>query len=305
MLIPKLPYYDDPEGETLPQGISRVIDAHVHVFPDKIFTAVQGWFDDYAWQIRYRMKSRDLIAFLLDHGVSRVTALQYAHKPGMAGFLNSYMAELCRAFPDRVIGLATIFPGEDGTEDILAQAFDSGLSGVKLHAHVQCFDMNSPDMDEIYNLCQERNRPMVMHVGREPKSEHYLCDPYELCGINKVEKVLRAYPRLKLCVPHLGFDETDAYLDLIKEYDNLWLDTAMVLTDYFPQCSPGNFKDYPLDRIMYGSDFPNIPYAWDRELIWLSKAGLSPSDLDQVLYKNAVAFFDLSDFPGTTIHQDL
>jgi len=295
MLTPELPYYDDPDGDTLPHRIPRVIDTHVHVFPEKIFSAVQGWFDAYAWQIRYRMKSRELISFLLDHGVSRVVALQYAHKPGMAGFLNSYMAELCRDFPDRVIGLATIFPGEEGIRDLLNQAFDDGLAGVKLHAHVQCFDMNHPDMDEIYRLCQERNKPMVMHVGREPKSEHYLCDPYELCGIHKVEKVLRAYPGLNLCVPHLGFDETDAYLDLVKAYDNLWLDTAMVLADYFPQGSPKDFSAYPLNRIMYGSDFPNIPYAWDRELIWLSKAGLTEADLDMLLYKNACGFYRISE----------
>lgn len=293
MLTPELPYHDDPEGEALPPGISRVIDTHVHVFPDKIFTAVHNWFDDYAWQIRYKMKSRELISFLLDHGVGRVTALQYAHKPGMAGFLNSYMADLNRAFPDRVIGLATLFPGEAGARDILHQAFDMGLSGVKLHAHVQCFDMNGPDMDEIYSVCQDQNKPMVMHVGREPKSEHYLCDPYELCSVDKVEKVLRAYPDLKLSVPHLGFDETDAYLNLVKTYDNLWLDTAMVLTDYFPQGNPDNFKNYPLDRIMYGSDFPNIPYAWDRELIWLAHSGLSEEDLDKVVYKNACGFYDL------------
>ncbi len=293
MLTPELPYYDDPEGERLPPGILRVIDTHVHVFPDKIFTAVQSWFDDYAWQIRYKMKSRELISFLLDHGVDRVTALQYAHKPGMAGFLNSYMADLNRAFPDRVIGLATLFPGEAGARDILNQAFDMGLAGVKLHAHVQCFDMNGPDMDEIYSVCQERNKPMVMHVGREPKSEHYLCDPYELCSVDKVEKVLRAYPGLKLSVPHLGFDETEAYLDLVKTYDTLWLDTAMVLTDYFPQGNPDNFKTYPLDRIMYGSDFPNIPYAWDRELIWLARSGLNQEDLDRVVYKNACRFYNL------------
>ena len=47
--------------------------------------------------------------------------------------------------------------------------------------HVQCFDMNSPDMDLIYEVCSQRGKPLVMHVGREPKSEAYMCDPYELC----------------------------------------------------------------------------------------------------------------------------
>jgi predicted TIM-barrel fold metal-dependent hydrolase len=48
---------------------------------------------------------------------------------------------------------------------------------------------------------------------------------------------------------------------------------------------------------MYGSDFPNIPYAWDRELKWLSGAGLSESELAGITWGNAVRFFNL-DFDG-------
>ena len=295
MLSPQMPFYNDPEGQTLPPGAERVMDTHVHVFPDKIFEAVRSWFDIHAWQIRYRMSSRDLIAHLLDRGVSRVAALQYAHKPGMAGELNRYMAELCRQFPGRVTGLATLFPGEPDGRDILAEAFDSGLSGVKLHAHVQCFDMESPEMMEIYAFCQERKKPMVMHVGREPNSEAYRCDPYRICGADRLERVLARFPELKICVPHLGFDEVDAYRKLIASHDNLWLDTAMVLTDYFGRELTGEFTGFRLDRVMYGSDYPNIPYAWDRELKWLASSGLSARDLDQVLYKSAATFYGLEE----------
>ena len=291
MLSPRMPQYNDPEGTKLPPGLDRAMDGHVHVFPDRIFDAVWGWFDIHAWPIRYRMKSPDLIAYLLDRGISRVVALQYAHKPGIAGSLNRYMADLCRDFFGRVTGLATVFPGEDGAREILAEAFDLGLSGIKLHAHVQCFDMEGPAMTPIYEFCQEKDWPMVMHVGREPHSTAYACDPYRLCGADRTARVLDRFPKLRVCVPHLGFDEVAAYRDLIATRDNLWLDTAMVLTDYFPESLTGIFQGFRLDRIIYGSDYPNIPYAWDRELKWLAGSGLCPEDLDQVLYKSCAEFF--------------
>ncbi len=291
MLSPKMPHFDDLEGEMLPAGVERVMDSHVHVFPDRIFNAVRGWFDDHAWPIRYRMTSPDLIAYLLERGIGRIVALQYAHKPGIAGFLNRYMAGLCRDFPGRVKGLATVFPGEPGARDILAEAFDLGLSGVKLHAHVQCFDMEGPAMTPVYEFCQERAWPMVMHVGREPNSPAYACDPYGICGADRMARVLDRFEGLRVCVPHLGFNEVGAYRDLIASRDNLWLDTAMVLTDYFPKTLTGSFEGYRLDRIIYGSDYPNIPYAWDRELKWLAGSGLSPEELDQVLYKSCAEFF--------------
>ena len=146
---------------------------------------------------------------------------------------------------------------------------------------------------------------MIMHVGREPKSEEYLCDPYDICKADKLEAVLKNFPQLKICVPHLGFDEIGEYKNLIEKYDTLWLDTAMVLTDYFPLDNRIGLEHYRTDRIMYGSDFPNIPYAWDRELVWLNQSSLSFENLEWILYKSAEQFFKLNglvEFMGKNNH---
>jgi len=68
----------------------------------------------------------------------------------------------------------------------------------------------------------------------------------------------------------------------------------MVLTDYFPIAENIDLSRYRLDRIMYGSDFPNIPYAWDRELKWLEASGLTNDNLEWVLSKSASPFFELN-----------
>ena len=133
-----------------------------------------------------------------------------------------------------------------------------------------------------------------MHVGREPKSAAYNCDPYQLCSADKLERVLNDFPDLKICVPHLGFDEISTYRMLLERYDNLWLDTTMVLTDYFPKDEVIKLDRYRLDRVMYGSDFPNIPYAWDREIKWLHDSNLSNSEMKQVFNKSAMEFFNLN-----------
>jgi len=234
MLKPNLPGIDDEEGERLPQGLPPVVDAHVHIFPESIFSAIWAWFDENAWPIRYRLSSADVLAYLLSHGESHVIALQYAHKPGISRMLNQHMVESCRDFPGKVTGMAAVFPGEQNAEGILKEAFGQGLMGVKLHAHVQCFDMNAKEMDVIYDVCESEQKPMVMHVGREPKSVAYRCDPYEICSAEKLENVLKNFPRLRICVPHLGFDELGVYRNLIEKYDTLWLDTTMMLADYFP-----------------------------------------------------------------------
>jgi predicted TIM-barrel fold metal-dependent hydrolase len=294
MLKPNMPSINDKEGSTVPAGLPPVIDAHVHIFPRGIFSAVWKWFDDNAWPIRYPMTSLQVFEFLLSHGIEHIVALQYAHKPGIARQLNAYMSEKCRAYGNRITGMATVFPGEQNAEEILQEAFDSGLKGLKLHAHVQCFDMNCDHMDRLYECCLKNNKPIIMHIGREPKSTAYSCDPYRLCSADRFERILIDFPDLKICVPHLGFDETDAYRKMIEKYDNLWLDTTMVITDYFSVKEKTDLRLYRPDRVMYGSDFPNIPYAWDRELKELKAADISGDTLEKISHKNAADFYNFT-----------
>jgi len=289
-----LPGVRDPEGARIPSSLPPVVDAHVHLFPDVIFKAIVDWFDRFGWPIRYRFNSGQVIEFLQSRGIRRVVGLHYSHKPGVARWLNSYMAELCSQHHS-VTGTATVFPGEEDARGILEEAFRSGLSAVKLHAHVQGFHMDSEEMQAIYEVCQLHGKPLVMHVTREPRNPDfpYPCDPYVCCRADKLEQVLRDYPKLRICVPHLGLDEFEAYQELLEKYDNLWTDTTMVLADYLPTRRPPLLSEMRIDRIMYGTDFPNIPYAWDREIKKLCEQRLSEEQLELILAKNAMEFFSM------------
>jgi predicted TIM-barrel fold metal-dependent hydrolase len=288
-----LPFINDPEDDHVPGSLPFIVDGHVHLFPDPIFSSVWKWFDEYGWPIRYKLTSEEIINFLLSRGINHIVALHYAHKPGVSRELNAYMASLCNS-EKRVSAMATVFPGEKDASIILANAFKSGLSGVKLHSHVQCFDMNSDAMEEIYETCTKHCKPLIMHVGREPKSPAYPCDPYELCRSDDLERVLKNYPDLKLCVPHMGADEFEAYQQLIEKYDNLWLDTTMTLAEYLPMDHAPSLSEMRVDRIIFGTDFPNLPYAWDREIKQLVAQNLPVSSLERILGLNALEFYNIN-----------
>lgn len=289
-----LPALSDHEDDKVPAALPRVVDAHVHLFPEPFFQAIWKWFDEHAWPIRYRLTPDQAVDFLLSRGIEHVVALHYAHKPGIARMLNSFMADLCSRFPN-VTGTATIFPGESDARSILGEAFQSGLRGVKLHAHVQFFDLDSDAMHEIYRVCADHGQPLVMHVGREPKSPafHYPVDPYVICVPEKVERVVKTYGDLRICVPHLGADHYNDYKRMIDQYDNLWLDTTMVFADYLPGNHPPSLAELRPDRVMFGTDFPNIPYAWDRELKRISRVDLPADLLERILFRTAAEFYDI------------
>ncbi|MCA9573579.1 MAG: amidohydrolase family protein, partial [Myxococcales bacterium] len=121
-----------------------------------------------------------------------------------------------------------------------------------------------------------------------------------LCDAGRVGRALRDHPRLRMCVPHLGADEFPAYADLLRRHDNLWLDTTMVLADYLPGEVPWDLVRARPERILYGTDFPNLPYAWDRELRALAGAGLPDAALEAILGGNARALFGIDRGPAVT-----
>jgi len=280
----------DEEGERLPTSLPEVIDAHVHLFPDPVFEALWRWFETHAWPVRYKLYAKEVVTFLLSRGVAKIVALHYAHRPGMSRVLNHFMASLCAEEP-RVVGVATVLPGEEGAGDILREAFAMGLEGVKLHCHVQCFSADDEAMHDIYEACVRANKPLVIHAGREPKSPAYKCDPHKVCSADRVARVLEEYPGLKLCVPHLGADEFDAYERLLLKHENLWLDTTMTMAEFFNCEPPYRLLRARPERVLYGTDFPNLPYAWDREFKRLDALKMPPDDFERLIGGNAAALF--------------
>lgn len=300
MLGAPLRALNDPEGASLPDDLPPVVDAHVHLFPDRLFDAIWRWFDTHAWPIRYRLRADEVVAFQRARGVEHMIALTYSHKPGMARSLNAWLAQGWAADP-AVTPLGTVLPGEPDAAAIVGEAFDLGLGGIKLHCHVQCFAPDDPVVAEVYQACADAGRPLVMHAGREPKSPAYRCDPHELCSVERIDEVLRNHPALKLVIPHLGADEFEAYAALLGQHENLWLDTTMAISGFFPgQAQPDlpALLDAHLHRILYGTDFPNLPFAWDRELSRLLRMGLPDLALEAVLGGTAKALFSVSTLPA-------
>ena len=287
-----LPALHDPEGPRLPLSLPQVVDAHVHLFPATLFRSLWRWFDRHGWPIRYRLDSEAVLDFLFERGVSRVVALHYAHRPGIARGLNRYVADIAGR-DERVTGLATVLPGEPEAAEVLEEAFAAGLRGVKLHCHVQAFAVDAPEMTELYEVCTRWDRPMVIHAGREPRSQAYPVDPHHICHVDRVAAVLQAWPRLRLCVPHLGADEFDGYAELLERHDNLWLDTTMMVAEYFPYARPERFIELRPDRVLYGTDFPNLPYAWDRVVRRIARLPIPEESLASVLSGTAVGLFGI------------
>lgn len=267
-----------------------IIDAHVHLFPRRLAEAVRTWFDTHAWNIQYREDAEAALARLLSGGIDRVVTLPYAHKAGMSIALNDFTLALARAHPE-VVPCCTVFPGEDGAARIVDEALEGPFSGIKIHSHVMKIAADDPRLAHVFVASARYRKPVVLHAGREPANEGYGIDVHAFSGAARVRRALQEHPDAIVIIPHLGADEFAVFEQMLGEFENLYLDTAMVVGGFFPAMPDLEMVRRHPDRILYGTDYPNLPYDWTRELTVLRGLHLSQEAEARVLSGNAQRLF--------------
>ena len=180
----------------------RLVDAHVHLFPNKLFQAIWDWFEKNAWPIVQRLHSESILTQLKASGITAAFGLSYAHRPGLAEYLNSFMANLAQRHPI-LIPFGTIMPGEPNEERILNRAFeDYCLRGIKIHCHVQRVAPDSKTMNATCRSVCDHDGILIIHAGRAPALLSQRDRISEICNVARTKKMLERFPNMKTIVPH-------------------------------------------------------------------------------------------------------
>ncbi|AEA65923.1 amidohydrolase family protein [Burkholderia gladioli] len=301
----------------------RIFDARVHLLPDSVTKLIWKNYAREAWEVRYQLLATATLDFLDAHGVEKVAGICYASQPGIASFLNDFMAGLHARRPAQVVPFGTVHPGDDDCAREVVRVLDTlGFVGIKLHCHLFRMAPDDPALASIFDIAAERNKIINLHSGAVTKNNVRLDAVRAFCNVDRFRRALRRRPALRIIVPHIGYDEVQAYLDLMDEFPNLHFDTAMAfgghrvaIGETIPDVRPLALARYPCGarpplpdrwrpaleqlvpqmearptRFLYGSDFPYVPYDWDLEIRQLTRY-LSPDVLARVLWDNAVALF--------------
>jgi uncharacterized protein len=271
-------------------GIPGLYDVHVHFLPPKIMAKVWAQFDSQGpligrpWPIRYRGSDEERVAQLRALGVRRFSALPYAHKPGIAGFFNDWARSFAEQVPE-CLRCATFFP-EPSAAEYVADAIDGGVEIFKVHVQVGNFDVRDPQLDKVWGQIADAGTPVVIHAGSGPV-------PNENTGPGPVLEVLKRHPRLTAVMAHMGAPEYVEFLEMAERFERVHLDTTMAFTDFFEEMAPFPGSLMPRlrdlgDKVLLGSDFPNIPYSYAHQIESLERLDMGEDWLRRVCWENAV-----------------
>ena len=272
-------------------GIPGIFDVHVHFMAPEILTKVWNYFDNVGpllgrpWPITYRGSDDERVEQLRRMGVRWFSSLSYAHKPGIAEFMNDWTRAFAQRTPD-TLWSATFYP-EPEAADYVPTLIADGVEVFKAHQQVGNFAADEPRLDAVWSAIEEAGTPVVLHAGSGPA-------PGDHTGPDSVERVLERFPRLRLIIAHLGTPEVKEFLDLADRYDELRLDLTMAFTGWFGEELPSHLPRRVRElqsRLLFGSDFPNLPYQYAHQVGALARLDPGEDWLRDILWNNGAALF--------------
>ncbi len=280
-----------------PDGF-RYIDIHTHLHPERLFRAIRRWFAEHSdWRFDSPTEPELVAAFLRDHGVERFVYFSYAHKAGIAREINAWLHGVRLRVPDG-IPLGTIHPDDPDLMEAVDEALlGYGFHGFKFHINVQRFFPDDPRVLPVYQRLFDLDRLLLIHVGTAPW-------PNGFDGYPRFERVMDMFPNLKVVVAHMGSFETRRFFGLMERCPNLYLDTTMAFAPIRHEHRKIDTRLNRIsvtnddllrwqDRIVFGSDFPNLPYPYEeeRDALWLRD--LPPAVYQKMFHDNAAALLGL------------
>ena len=217
-------------------------------------------------------------------GVRRFPTLPYAHKPGVATYLNAWSWEFAAGVPE-VIWSGTFYP-EPEAPAYVADLVDAGVEIFKLHLQVGEFHLDDPLLDRVWGVLEDAGdagRPARrVRAGRQ-----------RLHRPGSTMRVLRSTRGCALVLAHMGAPGGAR---------SSWPWPSPTTTcGWTPRwCSPTSSRlparaaaaaGRPGDKILLGTDFPTIPYPYAHQLESLARLDLGDDWLRAVCWENGAQLF--------------
>lgn len=290
-----------------------IIDFHIHHYPEAVAKDPIAWATankEAHWaQLMQSNKlqgwpsTQTLLQDMREAQVQRAV-LQGWYWENLATCIehNSWLAHLVQTYPHQFSGFASIQPlAGNAAIDALKKAHDEGLIGIgEMFPAAQGFAMDDSTWLKIVAWATEHRLPIMLHVP-EPVGHHYagkISAPLE-----DYQWLAENFPETIFIFAHWGgllpFYELNEYCK--KIFHNVYYDTAASPLLYDQDIYASVVDAIGSEKILFGSDYPlrTFPKRQQRPhfkhaINEVKTAGLTASDLDNILNKNALKLLGLA-----------
>jgi len=207
---------------------------------------------------------------------------------------NQEVAEIVKRNSGRFVGFASVDPGtkEDALRELRQSHDQLGLIGLKLNPALQDFDPTGSAALEVYREAERLEMPILIHTGITFSNRF----PVKYNQPLPLDDVARKFPKLRICLAHLGWPwvwdavtvairNPNVYLDTAGSFAGTPVESARQITSLVPIRVIENVL---ADRLMFGSDYPRIEI--NKMYAAVSGLPLRKDVLEAILERNARTF---------------
>jgi predicted TIM-barrel fold metal-dependent hydrolase len=189
---------------------------------------------------------------------------------------NDAVERMLRQYPDKFVGWFFFNPQTGLRIDEVERCLrNPQWIGVKAHPFWHRYPVGA--LDDVAALCQERGKPMLVHLGGDARRGDFRHLP-------------QRFPRLKLVYAHAGIPWYEALWEDARRRENVFVDLSSPYLD--SALRHRALRMLGASRCLYGSDgpygYPDRDGSYDHGAILrqIERANLPAADLDRVLGGN-------------------
>ena len=270
-----------------------IIDAHVHIFPEKIASSAviatnrfySGALSD---QVHapleftvYKGTADDLLERNKKAGIGRSVVFSTATKPHQVESINNFIARNCALHPE-FIGVGTMHIDYEDFAAEVRRIKELGLVGIKLHPDIQQFALDDPRLFPMYELMRDKNLFLIAHTGDYR---------FDYSTPVRMAHIAGLFPEMRFVAAHFGGWSQWAEARECLLLPNVYVDTSSTLGFADIDVAIKGFETFDPTHIFFGSDYP----MWEPgiELERLRSMGLNDRLQDMVLGENFENFLKM------------
>ncbi len=260
------------------------IDSHCHIYPEKIASkAVAGTDNFYGENSVGTGTVSNLLSLGKAAGIDHFIVQSVATTPHQVKSINEFIAREVATADGLMTGLGTLHPDSEDMKGDVEHIIELGLKGVKLHPDIQAFKIDDYRCLKIYELCEEKGLPILMHTGD---------NRYDYSNPNRLLPVLDIYKGLTVIGAHLGgWSIWEEAVEYYKSCPNFYVDCSSSFNYLKPEQAKKIIRAYGADKVLFGTDYPM--WSPKREIEYFLSLSLDESEICSILNMNAKKLFGL------------
>lgn len=249
----------------------RIIDLHCYPNTEPWIRCQGPYVEALAkyWNRAWTWKQEDeVVRELTEAGVAAVlVALDLETTIGTPPCSNEYVKGMQSRHPERIIqawAAVDPFKGEAAIAEARKAIKDLGMLGFHFHPIMGHFAVNDRRLYPLFEVIDELKVPVMIDVGTTGMGAGLpggLGAKIRHAHPSAIDELAADFPGLTIIAAHPGWPWVDETTAVVLHKGNVYWELSGWAPKYFPPELKVDIRARLQDKVMFGSDYPSIPYA--------------------------------------------